>query len=223
MKSWPNSKISNVILSYWKINPRRTISNNKCKQWYDRNLQKWSEYIVLDSINAQNFSRRISCLMSNYMKFNLYISVYPQILAIQWILSEIESSKKHQLTRPGQSDSSIPWQRMFDYLTRILKVHCARAVTAIFLWKEGTKEESMSERSVAMSWTAKRKLRAAAAHMRELKKVKLSLPTSEHGSEPTSSSSNIIESSGYFSDPFIERSNLSDCSPWSRRRREQRS
>ena len=126
---------------------------------------------------------------------------------------------------------NMPWPIRFEHSmtthVRLLNSHTESTLRTSgdchFLWKEGTKEESMSERSVAMSWTAKRKLRAAAAHMRELKTVKLSLPTSEHGSEPTSSSSNIIESSGYFSDAFIERSNLSDCSPWSRRRREQRS
>ena len=73
---------------------------------------------------------------------------------------------------------------------------------AIFLWKEGAKEESMSKRSVATSWTAKRKLQVAAAHMRQLIKAKLSLPTSEHGSKPTPSS-NTIESSGFSATPSL--------------------
>ena len=74
-----------------------------------------------------------------------------------------------------------------------------------FLWKESAKEERMSERSVATSWNTKRKRRAAAARMREMKKAKLSSSTSEHGSEPTPGpSSSDPTSSGSSATPLTE-------------------
>ena len=71
------------------------------------------------------------------------------------------------------------------------------------LRKENTKEENMSERSVAMSWNTKRKRRAAAARMREMKKAKLSSSASEHSSEPTPSLSDPT-SSGSLVTPLTE-------------------